>query len=269
MASRRRIDERLVADGLVPSRSVAQRLIMAGVVRANGERIDKSSHLVSDAVQLSIDEPPRFVSRGGDKLDNALCDLQDELAAAGRDVAGSRAIDIGASTGGFTDCLLQRGASSVIAVDVGYGQLDSRLRNDPRIHNLERTNARWLQPEDLPWKPQIIVCDASFIPLRTILPGPLACMEPGFWGVILCKPQFEAGRQRLARSGTKGVLRDPEVRDEVVNEVRRDLERMELAVVAIVEARPRGAKGNVEYAMLIEDAAAGIRAPGVAEDDPE
>jgi 23S rRNA (cytidine1920-2'-O)/16S rRNA (cytidine1409-2'-O)-methyltransferase len=267
VAPRARIDERLVADGLVESRSMAQRLVMAGVVRIDGQRAHKPSQPVSAESEVTVDTPPRFVSRGGEKLDNAIDDLHEQLVAHGLQLDGARAMDIGASTGGFTDCLLQRGVQAVIAVDVGYGQLHARLRDDPRVHNLERTNARHLTPQDVPWPANVIVCDASFIPLRTVLPAPLACLEPGFWGAILCKPQFEAGRERLSRAGSKGVLRDETVREQVVEEVRSDLEALDLRVIAVVEARPRGPKGNVEYVMLVRDDATGPR--NAASDVPD
>lgn len=249
--SRERLDERVVRDGLAESRSIAQRLILAGVVRVDGLRVDKAGHAVRPECVVTVDAPPRFVSRGGDKLDNGINDLQTEIDARGFRIAGARALDIGASTGGFTDCLLQRGAESVIAVDVGYGQLHDRLRRDDRVTVMERTNARHLAPDDLPWVPELIVCDASFIPLATVLPGPIACMAPQFWGLILCKPQFEAGRQRLRSAGSRGVITDEGVREQVLAETLVALQGLGLTVHGSVEASPRGPKGNVEYVVLV------------------
>jgi 23S rRNA (cytidine1920-2'-O)/16S rRNA (cytidine1409-2'-O)-methyltransferase len=251
--AKQRIDERLVEEGLAESRSLAQRLVMAGSVRVNGQRVDKSSTRVADTDTVELTRQAPFVSRGGEKLDNALADVAATLEELELSVAGARAIDIGASTGGFTDCLLQRGAASVIAVDVGYGQLHPKLRDDPRVVVMERTNARDLTPEMLPHAPNVVVCDASFIPLRTVLPATIACMEPGFWGLVLCKPQFEAGRERLNRYGSKGVLRDEAVRDQVVEETLDDLRELGLRVEATVEARPTGPKGNREFGVVVRD----------------
>lgn len=252
--SRRRLDERVVADGLAESRAIAQRLILAGVVRVDDHRVDKSGAMIRDDQVVTVDAPPRFVSRGGDKLDNGLEDFRECMAEHQLVIEGARAIDIGASTGGFTDCLLQRGASAVIAVDVGYGQLHHRLRSDSRVTVMERTNARYLEAAMLPWAPNLIVCDASFIPLATVLPAPLACMAPGFFGIILCKPQFEAGRERLAQGGKKGVITDPKLRSEIVQQTEQTLRDLRLEVLAVAEARPRGPKGNIEYVMLVHDA---------------
>lgn len=246
-----RLDERLVADGLVESRNLAQRLIMAGSVRVNGHPSDKSSRTVSSEDEVSLDSPAKFVSRGGDKLENAISDLEPTLLELGLSIDGAKALDIGASTGGFTDCLLQRGAQGVVAVDVGYGQLHNKLRTDVRVTILDRTNARFLSVEQLPWRPNLVVCDASFIPLATVLPQPLACMEEPFWGLILCKPQFEAGKERLRAGGSKGVIRDEALRDDIVAETVAALEGLGLQVECHVEARPRGPKGNVEYMILV------------------
>ncbi len=252
--SRRRLDERVTADGLADSRSIAQRLILAGTVRVDGQRVDKSGTLVRDDQVVTVDAPPRFVSRGGEKLDNGFAHFGQLMDQLGLAVDGARAIDIGASTGGFTDCLLQRGASSVIAVDVGYGQLHQRLRTDDRVVVMERTNARHLTAEMLPWAPNLIVCDASFIPLGTVLPAPLSCMEQNFFGIILCKPQFEAGRARLAQGGKRGVITDVGLRDEIVSETHDTLCNLGLEVLDVAEAHPRGPKGNVEYVMLVRNA---------------
>ncbi len=251
--ARQRLDERVVKDGLAPSRSVAQRLILAGSVRVDGTRVDKAGTQIRDDQVVSVDQPPRFVSRGGDKLDNGITSFAELMDELGLQIDGVRAIDIGASTGGFTDCLLQRGAVSVIAVDVGYGQLHPTLRSDPRVTVMERTNARHLTPDALPYAPTMMVCDASFIPLRTVLPAPIACMEPGFFGIVLCKPQFEAGRERLAAGGKKGVITDESMRANILDETLDSLRSLGLRVEGVEEASPRGPKGNVEYVVLVCD----------------
>ncbi|MCW2928613.1 MAG: hemolysin [Thermoleophilia bacterium] len=247
-----RLDERLVHDGLVESRSLAQRLVMAGSVRVDGQVVDKSSAKVRDGQVLTVDAGPPFVSRGGEKLENALVDHAGRIEAEGFRVEGAHAIDIGASTGGFTDCLLQRGAAHVVAVDVGYGQLHQRLRAHERVTMMERTNARHLTREDLPFAPDLIVCDASFIPLATVLPATIAAMSPqGWWGVLLCKPQFEAGRDRMNRHGRKGVLTDVDVRAQVVEETVASVRSMGVDVLDVVQAHPPGPKGNIEYVLLV------------------
>jgi 23S rRNA (cytidine1920-2'-O)/16S rRNA (cytidine1409-2'-O)-methyltransferase len=252
MAGASRIDERLVELGLAESRSQAQRLLMAGSVRVDGQRVDKAGAKVREDQQVEVDAPPRFVSRGGEKLENALEDHAQRIAAEGFDVAGARAIDIGASTGGFTDCLLQRGAAHVVAVDVGYGQLHERLRTDERVPNIERTNARHLAADELPYAPDLLVCDASFIPLATVLPATIALMDPaGWWGVLLCKPQFEAGRERMNRYGRKGVLTDVDVRAQVVEETVESVRAMGVDVLDVKQANPPGPKGNIEYVLLV------------------
>ncbi|MCW2961018.1 MAG: hemolysin [Thermoleophilia bacterium] len=247
-----RIDERIVADGLVDSRSLAQRLIMAGSVRVDDQVVDKASTKVRDNQTVTVDQGPPFVSRGGEKLENALTDLAPQVAEEGFTIQDAAAIDIGASTGGFTDCLLQRGARHVVAVDVGYGQLHERLRVDDRVTNIERTNARHLTPDQLPYAPNLLVCDASFISLGTVLPATFACMDPaGWWGVLLCKPQFEAGRDRMNKHGRKGVLTDVVVRDQVVAETVAAVQAAGVEVLRTVRAHPPGPKGNVEYALLV------------------
>lgn len=257
MARGIRIDERLVRDGLVESRSLAQRLVMAGAVRIADQVVTKSSTTVRDDQHVSVDTGPPFVSRGGEKLENALVELGPRIEELGLVVAGARAIDVGASTGGFTDCLLQRGAAHVVAVDVGYGQLHESLRVDQRVTSMERTNARHVTATDLPYAPDLIVCDASFISLATVLPAVFACMDPaGWWGVLLCKPQFEAGRERMARHGRKGVLVDVEVRTQVVDETVAALRELGIDVDRVVQAHPPGPKGNVEFCLLVRGAGA-------------
>ncbi len=251
MASR--IDERLVELGLAESRSQAQRLLMAGSVRVDGQLVDKASTKVREEQQLEVVTGPPFVSRGGEKLENALVDHADRIAAEGFEVTGAKAIDVGASTGGFTDCLLQRGAEHVVAVDVGYGQLHQSLRSHAKVTMLERTNARHLQPGDLPYSPDLLVCDASFIPLATVLPATIALMDQsaGWWGVLLCKPQFEAGRDRMNKHGRKGVLVDEAVRAQVVEECVESVRAMGVEVLDVRQAHPPGPKGNIEYALLV------------------
>ena len=231
---KKRLDVLLVERGLAESRSQAQALVLAGLVPG----YDKPGHQVDEDAALAVERGPRFVSRGGDKLDNA-------LDAFGIDVAGLDALDVGASTGGFTDVLLQRGAARVIAVDVGYGQLHPRLRDDPRVTVLERTNARAL--ERLPFAPELIVCDVSFISVRTALPPALRLAEPGWQAVVLVKPQFEAGR---AEAG-KGVVRDPAVRARVAREVAEAALAWEAQVLGAVDSGVPGPKGNRELFLYL------------------
>ncbi len=235
---RRRLDEALVLRGRAESRAQAQRLIRAGRVRVDGQRVDKPSRPVAPESEISVDAPPRFVSRGGEKLEAA-------MAQFSLDVAGAVCLDVGASTGGFTDCLLQRGAARVIALDVGRGQLHWRLRSDPRVTVLEGVNARALRPEDLPERPAFACVDVSFISLRKVLPAVAAAVAPGSPIVTLIKPQFEAGRGEVARGG---VVRDPEVRRRVVDELRRfGVESLGLTWIGAIESPLRGPAGNVEY----------------------
>jgi 23S rRNA (cytidine1920-2'-O)/16S rRNA (cytidine1409-2'-O)-methyltransferase len=196
-------------------------------------------------------EPPRFVSRGGDKLDAA-------LDRFGVDVADRRAVDVGSSTGGFTDCLLQRGAASVTAVDVGYGQLDARLRVDPRVHVLERTNVRHLDPADAGAPFDVVVADLSFISLRTVADALLALAAPDADLVVLVKPQFEAGRVEAARG--RGVVRDPGVWARVLDEVATAFAERGASIMGGMVSPLRGADGNVEFLLHLR-AASGCAAP--------
>nr|MDP8944051.1 TlyA family RNA methyltransferase [Actinomycetota bacterium] len=191
-----RLDALLVERGLFASRSQAAAAVLAGEVRLgeDGRRADKPGRLVPEDLSVAVSERPAYVSRGGIKLANA-------LAAFGLDPGGRRCLDLGASTGGFTDCLLQRGATAVVAVDVAYGELDWRLRGEPRVTVLERTNARGLRPEDLPYRPELVVADLSFISLAKVLPAAVACAAERFDLLALVKPQFEAGRDRVGRGG--------------------------------------------------------------------
>jgi 23S rRNA (cytidine1920-2'-O)/16S rRNA (cytidine1409-2'-O)-methyltransferase len=219
----------LVERGLADSRSHAQALVLAGRVRG----YDKPGIQVPDDVELDVSAPPKYVSRGGRKLEHA-------LEMFGVDPAGRDCVDVGASTGGFTDVLLQRGAARVIALDVGHAQLHERLRSDPRVIALERTNARNVR--ELPFAPSLIVCDVSFISVRVALPPVLALAKPGWEAVVLVKPQFEAGR----RDVKGGVVRDAEVRRRVVREIAEAALAWEAATVGVVDSGLPGPKGNRE-----------------------
>ena len=231
---KKRLDVVLVERGLAESRSQAQALVLAGLVPG----YDKPGQQVEEGAELEVERGPRFVSRGGDKLDNA-------LDAFGIDVTGLDALDVGASTGGFTDVLLQRGAARVIAVDVGYGQLHPRLRADPRVVVLERTNARAL--EELPFAPELVVCDVSFISVRTALPPALRLAKPGWQALVLVKPQFESGRGETS----KGVVRDPAVRARVAREVAEAALGWGGQVLGAVDSGVPGPKGNRELFLYL------------------
>ena len=234
---KKRLDVLLVERGLAESRAQAQALVLAGLVRG----YDKPGQQVPEEADLEVERPPRFVSRGGEKLANALALLEVELD--GRD-----AIDLGASTGGFTDCLLQGGVASVLAVDVGYGQLHPRLRNDPRVTVLERTNARDLA--ELPFRPDLLVCDVSFIGVRLVLPPVLRLLEPGYDALVLVKPQFEAGR---AEVGKGGVVRDPAIQQRVVRQVVDAALGWGATTVGVVDSGLPGPKGNREFFVHLID----------------
>jgi 23S rRNA (cytidine1920-2'-O)/16S rRNA (cytidine1409-2'-O)-methyltransferase len=232
----RRLDE-AVAERTGVTRSQARSLIMEGRVRVGGEPAAKAGQRVREDDEITVEAPRRFVSRGGEKLEAA-------LDAFGVGVQGMRALDVGASTGGFTDCLLQRGAASVTAVDVGYGQLDWRLRNDQRVQVLERTNFRHL-PDDAFAQPfDLIVIDTSFISLRTILARAAGYLAPTGRIVALVKPQFEAGRERLERGG---VVRDPGVHRAVLREVRDAAATLGLPIAGLITSPLRGPAGNREF----------------------
>lgn len=224
---------------MAPSRQQAQADIAAGRVTVGGAPTWKAARLVEPGEPIVLlGAPPRFVGRGGDKLDAA-------LARFDVPVAGRRAVDLGASTGGFTDCLLQRGAAAVAAVDVGYGQLHERLRADPRVEVWERTNARHLGPGDLGPPADLLVADLSFISLRTVLPSMLELVGPGADLVLLVKPQFEAGREEAARG--RGVIADPAVWGRVLEEVVAALEERQAAIMGAMASPLTGADGNVEF----------------------
>jgi 23S rRNA (cytidine1920-2'-O)/16S rRNA (cytidine1409-2'-O)-methyltransferase len=229
---KKRLDVVLVERGLAESRAQAQALVMAGRVPGHS----KPGEQVADDVELEVEAPPPYVSRAGHKLANA-------LEAFGVDVAGLDALDVGASTGGFTDVLLQRGASRVIALDVGYGQLHSKIRDDPRVTVLERVNARALT--ELPFAPQLVTCDVSFISVKLALPPALTLAAPAWQALVLVKPQFEAGRAETP----KGVVRDPAVRRRVVREVAEALLDSRAEPRGIVDSGLPGPKGNHEYVL--------------------
>jgi 23S rRNA (cytidine1920-2'-O)/16S rRNA (cytidine1409-2'-O)-methyltransferase len=239
VASRRRLDAELVRRELVRTRSEAQTLIDAKRVLVNGAIADKPARQVAPGDQLHIEGPPaRFVGRGALKLDHAL----DEFRI---DVGSMRALDAGASTGGFTDVLLQRGAAHVVAVDVGHGQLHERLRADDRVTNLERTNVRTITLDALGGPVDIVVGDLSFISLRLVI-GPLvAVCQPGAPMVLLVKPQFEAGKAEVSRG--RGVITDPDVHARVRDEIAAACRDAECEVVGWTESPITGADGNVEF----------------------
>jgi 23S rRNA (cytidine1920-2'-O)/16S rRNA (cytidine1409-2'-O)-methyltransferase len=235
---RRRLDVEMVRRGLSSSRAEAALAIRSGSVAVAGHPVAKASMLVAPGEPISFAGPARrFVSRGGEKLDDA-------LDRFGLNVAGRRALDAGASTGGFTDCLLQRGAEHVVAVDVGYGQLDWRIREDRRVTVLERTNVRDLRPEVLPYRPEVVTADLSFISLRQALPALAGASALGAQFVLLVKPQFEAGRERV---GPGGVVSDPAVWREVLGSVGDACAGEGLTPSRIMASPLLGPAGNAEF----------------------
>ena len=238
-----RLDMLLVGRGLAESRTQAQALVMAGKVRVAGQVETKSSRQVDDAAEVSVAEPPRFVSRGGEKLEGAFA-LWGE-AERPLDVRGRKCLDVGSSTGGFTDCLLQHGAAFVMAVDVGTNQLAYKLRSDPRVWVRENFNARFMKPEDLPEVPEIAVTDVSFISLKLILPPIVDVLAPGGRIVALIKPQFEVGKG----NAPGGLVRDEALRlaarDDIVEFAEKNLG---LSLLGLEESPIRGREmGNIEY----------------------
>jgi 23S rRNA (cytidine1920-2'-O)/16S rRNA (cytidine1409-2'-O)-methyltransferase len=229
---KKRLDLVLVERGLAESRAQAQALVMAGRVPGH----TKAGEQVDEGAPLEVSEPPPYVSRAGHKLANA-------LDAFGIDVTGLDAVDVGASTGGFTDVLLQRGAARVIALDVGYGQLHDKIRHNPRVTVLERVNARSLT--ELPFSPQIVTCDVSFISVKLALPPALRLAAPEWQALVLVKPQFEAGRAETP----KGVVRDHEVRRRVVREVAETLVAAGGEPRGVIDSGLPGPKGNHEFVL--------------------
>ncbi|HEY2161424.1 MAG TPA: TlyA family RNA methyltransferase [Solirubrobacteraceae bacterium] len=258
-----RIDNLLSQRGIFPSRSRAAASVMAGEVLlgAGRRRATKPGQLVPEDVELEVLEAPRFVSRGGIKLANA-------LDAFGLDVSGRRALDVGAGTGGFTDCLLQRGALDVVALDVAYGELDWRLRSDRRVTVIERANARSLVAEQLPYAPDLIVIDVSFISLQKVLGAVLACAAERFDCLAMVKPQFEVGRGRV---GKGGVVRDAALRRETLVAVGQAGGGLGASVRGYASSGLPGPKGNREtFVWLAEGSRGGVEdlAAAAGEVDP-
>jgi 23S rRNA (cytidine1920-2'-O)/16S rRNA (cytidine1409-2'-O)-methyltransferase len=243
--AKKRLDVLLVERGLAESRAQAQALVLAGLVPGHS----KAGEPVDEEAELAVTATARYVSRGGEKLANA-------LDATGVDPAGLDCLDVGASTGGFTDVLLQRGAARVIALDVGYGQLHPRLREDPRVTVLERVNARGLR--ELPFAPQLVVCDVSFISVRIALPPALHLAAAGWQALVLVKPQFEAGRGDV---GKGGVVTSSETRARVLREVAEAALGWDAQTVAVVDSGLPGPKGNREFFLHL------VHAPGAALSD--
>ena len=231
----------LVERGLAESRTKAQAMVMAGVVLVDDQRVDKPSHQfdTNSAIRIKGGDDPttRYVGRGGLKLEAALREFQ-------IDVSGLTCLDVGASTGGFTDCLLQNGAKKVVAVDVGHNQIDWRLRNDPRVEVREGVNARYLKPEDFQEKFDLAVMDVSFISATKVLPAIVPALIEGGSIITLIKPQFEVGRGEV---GGGGVVRDPAKRERVVEEVNEAASALGLEVVKVIESPIQGAEGNIEF----------------------
>jgi len=244
--ARSRLDAALVERGLLPSRARAQAAVAAGLVRVNGTVVSRPAATVDAEATLMLDAPPPFVSRGGEKLAGALDDLD-------VDVAGVRALDLGASTGGFTDCLLQRGAAHVAAVDVGYGQLAWKLRGDPRVAVFERTNARAITPDAVGGPFDLMTCDLAFISVETVWPAAAACLRPDGRAVVLVKPQFEVGKGQV---GSGGVVRDPELRAAAIRRVAGAISHSAWRIAGLAESRLVGPKGNHEFFILAAGPAA-------------
>ncbi len=244
MSKRIRLDVLLTERGLVESREQARRLIMAGAVVVNEQRVDKPGTFVDSAATCRVKDEARspYVSRGGQKLAAALHSFN-------LDVTGVVAIDVGASTGGFTDCLLQHGAAKVFAVDVGYGQLAWSLRQDPRVVNLERRNIRTLNRAELTETPSLAVIDASFISLSLVIPAVLKLLTPHGKIVALIKPQFEVGKGRV---GKGGVVRDPALHAEVVERISAEAAQWRVEVLGVIESPLLGPKGNKEFLLYVQ-----------------
>ena len=245
-----RLDALLADRGLFDSRTRAAASVLAGEVLIGDDRrrAAKPGQMVDDAITVSVDERPRFVSRGGVKLSNA-------LDALGLDVTGRHALDVGASTGGFTDCLLQRGTAHVVALDVAYGELAWSLRQDERVTVLERVNARAITPQELPYRPDLVVADVSFISLTKVLPAVLACVADAYDALVMVKPQFEVGRERV---GKGGVVRDVGLRREAVVMVADAAQALGASVMGLAPSGLPGPKGNLEtFVWLAEGGRAG------------
>jgi len=233
-----RLDQLLFKQGITESREKARALIIEGKVIVNGEKIEKPSSMVDENAEITIcGETLPYVSRGGLKLEHALKEFS-------IDVRQKVAMDVGASTGGFTDCLLQHGAKRVYAIDVGYGQLAWKLRTDPRVIPIERTNIRYLSRDKIPEDIDIVTVDVSFISLKLVIPKVIEFLKPGGEIIALIKPQFEVGRGEVDRGG---IVKDPEKRRKAVEEIKRFFETLNLNVIGTVESPIKGQKGNIEY----------------------
>lgn len=243
---RERIDKLLVERGLAPSRTRAQAMVMAGLVVVGQQRVEKPSESFEPGAEIRIkgaDDPAaRYVGRGGLKLEAALREFN-------LDVNGLRCLDVGASTGGFTDCLLQHGARNVVALDVGHNQIDWRLRNDARVEVREGVNARYLKPEDFALKFDLAVMDVSFISATKILPAVVPLLTPRAAIITLIKPQFEVGRGEVGRGG---IVKDESKRERVIEEVNGAARSLGLSVRGVTRSPVRGADGNVEFLALYE-----------------
>ena len=240
---KKRIDVLLYEKGLAPSREKARTLIMAGCVYADNQKFDKPGDTVREDAVLEVrGNTLRYVSRGGLKLERA-------IRAFALDLSGLTCLDVGSSTGGFTDCMLQNGASKVYSVDVGYGQLAWQLRTDPRVVNLERTNARYLTREQIPEETDFFSVDVSFISLKIILPAVRPLLKDGGKAVCLIKPQFEAGREKV---GKKGVVREKETHMEVVRMVMDFALSIGFGVLGLAFSPIKGPEGNIEYLLYLQ-----------------
>lgn len=244
MTSKKRLDILMVDNGLTESRQRAQALIMAGKVTVNHQLVDKPGRQVApdDTILITGNDIP-FVSRGGLKLEKALQEFN-------VDVAGWKCMDVGASTGGFTDCLLQRGAAHVYAVDVGYGQLAWKLRSDPKVTVIERTNIRHLKANALPSPVDLATIDASFISLKIVVPAVLKFLKPGGSIIALIKPQFEVGKDKV---GKGGVVRDPEQHREVIQNLSDYFNSIGLDIRALTASPIKGPKGNLEFLVHVKN----------------
>ncbi len=241
-SKRKRIDVLLVDLDLAPTRSRARSLIMEGVVFVDGMRLDKAGAVVKENSDISIRESSqKYVSRGGFKLESA-------LSGFGVDVDGMTALDIGASTGGFTDCLLQKGASKIYAVDVGYGQLDWKLRNDERVVVMERVNARYIKPEDIAELVDVLVIDVSFISVTKILPPAVQILKPGGVLVALVKPQFEVGKGEV---GKGGIVKDERKHKRVVEEITEFTLGLGFRLKGVITSPLLGSRGNKEFLLIM------------------
>lgn len=232
-----RLDQLLVRKGIFQSREKARAAVMAGQVMVDGQKVDKPGKNVNPGVLIKVMESPKYVSRGGLKLEKAISVFDVNLQ-------GKVVLDIGASTGGFTDCALKNGAQKVYAVDVGYGQLDWSLRNDPRVVVLERTNIRHLEVDKFDEIPDFVTVDVSFISLTLVLPRIQALTTPDATGIVLIKPQFEAGREKV---GKKGVVRDPAVHVETIKKITGSVIALDWGILGLDYSPVKGPEGNIEY----------------------